>query len=74
VNADSAASAQDIIALIDILNEVDDAAFGLYSADVDHSEEARPADILRVIDLLNGADLFAQPWVNTSLPVNDSCP
>ena len=32
------------------------------------------SDILRVIDLLNGADLFAPPWVNTGLPVNDSCP
>jgi hypothetical protein len=72
VNADSASSAVDILAIIDILNLVAPAPWGNYSCDVDHSGVCGPADILRVIDLLNGADQF-DPWLGIPLPQCGAC-
>lgn len=74
VNADSAAGAVDVLALIDMINGAVDPPHGNYSTDIDHSGLTTAADVLRVIDLLNGAGAF-DVWNATLLPVNpDDCP
>ncbi len=65
VNADGTASPIDILALIDVLNQI--VSRPIWSTDINRSGSAEPSDILRVIDLLNGADAFAV-WNNVSLP------
>lgn len=67
INDDGESAPSDILALIDVLNDVAPAAWGMYSCDVDHSGECNPADILRVIDLLNGAATFSV-WNGTARP------
>jgi hypothetical protein len=52
------------------LNETCTPAFGNYSCDIDHSGDATSADILRLIDVLNGAGEFLMPWDGQS-PHND---
>ena len=47
--------------------------WGLYSGDLDHSGVIAPADILTLIDLLNGTNGFAE-WYGTALPEADGCP
>jgi hypothetical protein len=74
VDGDSAASPVDILALIDFLNDVAPLPWGLYSCDMDHCGQCALADILRLIDLLNGAGAF-EPWNGTVLPENPGiCP
>jgi hypothetical protein len=73
VDSDSASSAVDILAIIDILNGAAASPWGIYSEDIDHSGLGTPADILRVIDLLNGADEF-DIWLGVTRPENTSCP
>jgi hypothetical protein len=73
VNNDTAAGPADILYLIDVLNGVSAAPFGLYSVDVDRSGQPGPPDILRLIDLLNGAGTF-DSWLNTARPANGGCP
>jgi hypothetical protein len=73
VNADSFTSALDILALIDYINGVSAAPWGILSEDVNHSGQLTPTDILAVIDLLNGADTF-EPWNGVGLPQNTICP
>lgn len=46
---------------------------GIYSQDIDHSGGFNPADILRVIDLLNGADAFVV-WNGTPRPSSTGRP
>jgi hypothetical protein len=72
VNADTASAAPDILAIIDQLNNMAPKPWGLYSCDVDQSGVCGPADILRVIDLLNGADCF-DPWLGVSRPACGVC-
>lgn len=72
VNGDSASGPSDILALIDTLNGVSPAVWGIYSTDADHSGVAGPPDILRVIDLLNGASAF-DPWLNVQKPACGAC-
>jgi hypothetical protein len=61
----------------DITEEVTCLSSGLcqdYDADTDASGSQSAGDITVVVDLLNGAQAY-DPWVNTTLPVNDgSCP
>ena len=59
-------------AIIDVLNGVASSPWGIYSEDVDHSGAAAPADITRVIDLLNGADQF-DPWLRFLRPGCEPC-
>lgn len=73
VNADSASSAVDILDLINILNGTFKSPWGLFSSDIDHSNSNNPADILREIDLLNGAGEFTS-YMQSSLPTNSNCP
>lgn len=72
VNADNASNATDIPAMMNILNGGAVALWGHHSTDVDHSGVVAPADVLRVIDLLNGADEF-EPWLGTDLPECGVC-
>jgi len=62
----------DILAIIDILNLVRPAPWGAYSCDADQSGVCGPADILRVIDLLNGPDQF-DPWLGVARPACGAC-
>lgn len=74
VDGDGSTAPSDILRLIDYLNGVDTAPWGVYSEDIDHSGQWGPPDILRTIDLLNGAGAF-HPWLNTPRPqCSDCCP
>lgn len=66
VNGDTAATATDILELIDFLNGVGD-PHKLWSTDVDRSGGTNATDILEVIDLLNGAGEYPA-YNNTRLP------
>jgi hypothetical protein len=66
VNSDRTSSAVDILAVIDNLNGQIDPPFELWQCDSDRSDVCGPSDILRVIDLLNGADEY-EIWLNRSL-------
>ena len=62
--------------MIDYLNEVATPPHGIYSTDIDHSGQLLPADILRVIDLLNGSGRYVE-WLGVSLPdapCSGTCP
>jgi hypothetical protein len=61
----------DIQEEIDHLNGVTP-LWGLYSSDIDHSGKLAPGDLLRLIDLYNGAADFI-PWGGTPLPPCDPC-
>ncbi len=57
VNGDGLASKADLAVLIDVLKgDVD--PLPIWSTDLDHSGRTGPADILRGIDLLNGAEQY----------------
>lgn len=76
VSADGTSSyPPDVNALIGWLNGNCSLAWDTYSCDVDHSDLCAPADILSVIDLMNGAGEF-EPWLNATitLPCSQSCP
>ncbi|MCH8251714.1 MAG: hypothetical protein IID36_04610 [Planctomycetes bacterium] len=60
-------TASGLLMLIDMLNGVLQPPFGLYSVDVDRSGALNASDVLRVIDLLNGAGAFPKQ-LGTTLP------
>jgi len=66
VNGDAAATATDILELIDFLNGVSE-PHEPWSTDVDRSGATNATDILEVIDLLNGAGQYPA-YNNTRLP------
>lgn len=63
----------DLQNLIAMLEESAQPAHGLYSQDVDHSGEFNPADLLRQMDLLNGAALY-DAQRDSPMPLNNDCP
>ncbi|MCH8241874.1 MAG: hypothetical protein IH897_04585 [Planctomycetes bacterium] len=69
---DRLASAGDINALINSINLVPGFILPDYATDINRSGVTNGQDILRLIDLLNGADEFA-PWIAQTLPDNP-CP
>jgi hypothetical protein len=73
VDGNGVTDPMDILAIIDILNGVETAPFGLFSGDLDYSQQIGPSDILVVIDLLNGASAF-DPWIDVSVPQNTCAP
>jgi hypothetical protein len=73
VNGDGVAAVSDILSVFDILTGTVAAPHGAYSTDIDHSGAFGAPDVIRLIDLLNGAATF-DPWLNTGKPTNDSCP
>jgi hypothetical protein len=77
INGDTGSGALDIIATIDCLNGVNletACPWGdPYSRDIDQNGGFAPSDILRVIDLLNGADTY-DVWNGVSIPDPTGCP
>ncbi len=65
VNGDGTSSPVDILALINSLNNI--VPRSIYSTDLNRSGIAESSDILRLIDLLNGAGAF-EIWNGVSLP------
>lgn len=75
-NADAgpAASEDDLVELADCCLVGGCApAWGSYSCDIDRSGGSAPSDLLRAIDLLNGADGY-EVWLGTALPDIAPCP
>lgn len=72
-NGDTAASPVDVLEIINNLNNVTPPVYPTYSEDIDHTGAFNPADLLRTIDLLNGAGVF-QVWNGTLRPTNLTCP
>ena len=70
MNGDRTSGPLDILAIIDHLNGVTQPPLGDWSADVDHSGEHNSQDVLRVVDLLNGAGDFVI-WNGVTLPTDD---
>jgi hypothetical protein len=72
VNGDRTTSATDILAIINNINGLPP-TLRLTQCDIDRSVDCNAADILRLIDLLNGASAF-DPWLGRSLPPCPSAP
>lgn len=65
VNGDAASNEVDVSALINALDGV--LQLEIWQADVDRDGDLGPEDILRVIDLLNGAGVY-DPYLDATLP------
>jgi hypothetical protein len=75
VNGDGEANAADVQALIDVLSGTAEPVWGRYSTDGDHSGSTTVADVLCIIDLLNGGDAYSPGYDGTELPTNPGiCP
>lgn len=74
VNADSRTSGVDIAVLFGIIEGDFPAIFDEYSSDTDHSGTTTPADVLRIIDLLNGADGYKEQLGVRSPTIDADCP
>ena len=66
VNGDGIANGDDIQALLDALAGTGP-TLPIWARDVDRSGALSPADLLRTIDLLNGAGVYV-PWLDYTLP------
>lgn len=66
-NADGMSDARDISMLVDCcLNQTCSPPFGDYTCDIDQSRQRGARDVIRLIDLLNGAGNF-EAWLGRSL-------
>ncbi len=73
-NADGVSNTDDVIELIECcLNKSCVPTHGEYSCDVDHSGSSTGADVLRLLDLLNGAGDFMRAWDGIQL-TTAGCP
>ncbi|MCH8150017.1 MAG: hypothetical protein IH987_18900 [Planctomycetes bacterium] len=66
-NGDRLATASDISHLINCINLVTPVACDEWQTDIDHSNLTSGTDILRLIDLLNGAGSY-EPWITQTVP------
>lgn len=66
-NGDGLSSAADVLSLVDAVNEVPDRVLPQYSTDIDRSGDVTGNDVMRLIDLLNGAGSF-DIWITRRLP------
>jgi len=66
VTSAGVANAVDILDLIDAMKGTQPMPLQWYQCDVDDSGSCNPADVLGVVDLLNGASTFAV-WNNVTL-------
>ncbi len=74
VNADLEANAADVSAFVDCcLDTTCDPPAAAVSCDLDRSGAGTLADLITLIDLLNGAGTF-DPAAGTPLPVSEDCP
>jgi hypothetical protein len=71
-NADDQANSDDVDSLIEYLDGAEP-PFGMMSVDMDHSGAGNPADLIRIMDLFNGAELY-DIWLDSDLPVAKTCP
>jgi hypothetical protein len=69
-NGDGTSSPVDILAIIDNLNSRLEPPLEIWQCDINRSSLCEPSDILRLIDLLNGAGVY-DSWNGQSLP---ACP
>ena len=69
VSGDGLTAISDIAALIDSINRVEGLSRPSYAADIDRSGVIGPQDVLRLIDLLNGAATL-DPWITRTLGVS----
>lgn len=69
---DGTSSVVDVLRIIDDLNNVVPPTHGIYSEDIDHSGLFTSADLLRAVDLLNGAGVY-DTWNGVVNPAN-TCP
>ncbi|MGD2111092.1 MAG: hypothetical protein PVI86_17075 [Phycisphaerae bacterium] len=75
VNGDDEANNADLQTLIDVLNDAEPPPETRFKTDCNHSGRTTPADMLCVIDLLNGGGAFAPGFDGTPLPTNSGiCP
>jgi hypothetical protein len=72
VNVDSDSLPGDVLSLLDYLNEVVEPPAIPYSTDIDHSYAFDSFDVLRLLDLLNGAGTYDE-WNETPQPEGYSC-
>lgn len=74
VNGDRMVCVNDVHELLEIVKGLKQSVWGNFSADIDHSGSIHPADILQLIDLMNGAGAYA-PWLNATVLTEDAqCP
>ena len=73
VNGDRLTAIGDINALIDCLNYTVAPPCEIWQTDIDRSGLPGASDILREIDLLNGASPF-DTWITETVPFPGSCP
>ncbi len=74
-DGDDISGTSDIVALINFIKGDSKSPWGDQSEDIDRSGLATPIDILRAIDLLNGAGAFAPGWDGVAQPVTGKqCP
>ena len=71
VNGDCFSSTNDVLTLIDALNGAID-PLEEWSSDIDRSGATNSADVLRTLDLLNGAQVYDE-WAGVAL-CPDGCP
>ena len=72
VNGDISADENDVLLLLDSLSGTVSPPLDQFNSDIDHSGQSSPADILRLIDLLNGADGY-NSWLGTTRPDCGMC-
>ncbi|MHC5108257.1 MAG: hypothetical protein ACYTHJ_00085 [Planctomycetota bacterium] len=73
VNGDVIADGADVVAMTACLDDAAACVHGTASCDTDRDGVCGPDDLLRLIDLLNGAEMFT-PWLDTPLPGTGTCP
>lgn len=72
VNGDGVTDVADVPKLIERVGGIAGAPPGVFAEDIDHSGALNPGDVLRLIDLFNGAGDY-DPWINTPAPLCGSC-
>lgn len=74
-NGDTQTSTADVHAMIDYLSKTAEPRWGLFGGDIDHSGLIAPGDLLRLIDVLAGAETYEPGWMGTVRPSDGgTCP
>ncbi len=75
VNGDGVSDATDVKRMLGVLRGDVASVWGIYSEDIDRSGALSPADLLRLIDLLQGAQAYSPGWNGRSAPAEaEPCP
>ncbi|MEK6676855.1 MAG: hypothetical protein AABZ47_14520 [Planctomycetota bacterium] len=73
INADPTVNPNDTFNLVQYLFGTFSSPHGSFSFDLDHSGQVNAQDLVRSVDLYNGADLY-NAWSNTVKPTDTGCP